>query len=158
MRPDAGLDAGEELVTSRPQAEPAARAEPAPEPAAQPQPKPETKPEVRPAHPPAVDDAARARALLEGKSQPAAAAAATAPGADGGRFIVQVGAFADADKVREVRARLERAGLKTYAQAVQTKEGRRTRVRLGPFESRSEADKALARAKALGLDGSVLTL
>lgn len=71
---------------------------------------------------------------------------------------MQVGAFADADKAREVRERLERSGLKTYTQVVDTKDGKRTRVRLGPFDSRAEADKAAGRVKGAGLSASVLSL
>ncbi len=71
---------------------------------------------------------------------------------------MQVGAFADVDKAREVRERLERSGLKTYTQVVDTKDGKRTRVRVGPFESRAEADKAAGRVKGAGLSASVLTL
>src|SRR3989344_5016708 len=101
------------------------------------------------------DEAARARALLEGRSAEPATAAATAEEA---RFIVHVGAFADADKAREARTKVERAGMKTYTQVVDTKEGKRTRVRVGPFTNRAEADKAAARIKALDLSASVLTL
>ena len=98
-----------------------------------------------------------ARPLREGRGQqPAQPAGAAA--ADQGRFIVQVGAFADADKVREVREKLERSGLKTYTQVVDTKDGKRTRVRLGPFDSRAEADKAVGRVKSAGLSASVLAL
>ncbi len=99
---------------------------------------------------PAPNDGDRARALLEGK--PASAAAAE------GRFVVQVGAFADAARAREARQTLEKAGLKTYTQVVDTKEGKRIRVRVGPFESRAEADKAAAKVKGLDLPASVLTL
>jgi glycosyltransferase involved in cell wall biosynthesis len=77
---------------------------------------------------------------------------------DDERFIVQVGAFADADKAREVRVKLERAGLKTYTQVVDSKDGKRTRVRVGPYSSRAEADKAAARIKGLDLSASILTL
>src|SRR5690606_4544014 len=120
------------------------------------EPKPEPKAESKPAA--RSDDAARARALLEGR-QPAAQAAAAAPAAEAaGRFIVQVGAFADADKAREVQGKLERSGLKTYTQTVDTKDGRRTRVRVGPFASRAEADKAAERVKGAGLAGAVLSL
>ena len=56
---------------------------------------------------------------------------------DDERFIVQVGAFADADKAREVRVKLERAGLKTYTQVVDSKDGKRTRVRVGPYNNPS---------------------
>jgi len=77
---------------------------------------------------------------------------------DNGRFVVQVGAFADADKAREVRQKLEKAGLKTYVNVAKTADGERTRVRVGPFGSRAEADKAAERVKALSLSAAILTL
>jgi len=81
------------------------------------------------------------------------------PAADAtGRFVVQVGAFADAASVRDSRAKVEKLGLKTYTQVVETDAGKRTRVRLGPFASRDEADKAAAKVKAAGLPANVLTL
>lgn len=121
-----------------------------------PEPKPEpAKPEpARPA--PHADDSARARALLEGRSTAAAPAAAAS--AQEGRFIVQIGAFADAGKASDVRQKLERAGLKSYTQVVNTKEGQRTRVRVGPFDGRAAADKAAARIKTLDLPASIMTL
>ncbi len=140
---------------SRPEArhEPRTESKPA---AAAPSPEPARQPSRN-------DDAARARALLEGRpvataGAHAAPAAAASKADEDGRFIVQVGAFADADKAREARTKLERAGLKTYTQVVDTKEGKRTRVRAGPFASRADADKAAGRIKALGLSASVLTL
>jgi DedD protein len=74
------------------------------------------------------------------------------------RFVVQVGAYADDAKAREVRARLEKAGLKTYTHVAETKDGKRTRVRLGPFATKEEADKAAARAKAMNLQATILSL
>jgi DedD protein len=75
-----------------------------------------------------------------------------------GRFVVQIGAFAEASAVRDVRSKAEKAGLATFTQTVSTADGQRTRVRLGPFASREEAEKAAAQAKAAGLGGAVLTL
>jgi DedD protein len=40
----------------------------------------------------------------------------------------------------------------------ETAEGRRIRVRLGPFTTRADADKAAAKAKALGVSPAILTL
>lgn len=125
-------------VLTKPQAAVAAVA-PAPE-----------KPAAKPAA--AADDGAKARALLDGKDEAPAAPAAT------GRFVVQVGAFSDAAKLREVRQKLEKAGLKTYTQVVDTKDGKRTRVRVGPFGAQAEADKAAARIKGLDLPASVLKM
>ena len=107
----------------------------------------------KPASAPAkVDDGGKAQALLDGKDQTRKADAVDA------RFVVQVGAFADAAKAQEVRQKLEHAGLKTYTQVVETKDGRRIRVRVGPFTGKSEADKAADKIKKLHLPAATLTL
>lgn len=101
----------------------------------------------------------RAQALLDGKEVPAATASKSAPAsAAGPRFVVQVGAFADDARAREVRLKVERAGLKTYAQVAETKDGKRIRVRVGPFATRAEAEKAATRIKRLDLPAALLTL
>jgi DedD protein len=86
--------------------------------------------------------------------------AVTAPGTETeiGRFVVQVGAFADAAAVQLIRGRAEKLGLKTYTQVAETVAGNRTRVRIGPFDTREAADHAAAKAKAGGLSAVVLTL
>lgn len=146
-------------VASAPPAETPPAPKPEPKPEAKPEPKPEPKPSTATAAKPA-DDGARARALLDGKTAAAAAAAAKPAAAsdDAGRFVVQVGAFAEADKAREVRQKLEKAGLKTYTTVTKTPSGDRTRVRVGPFASRTEADKAAGRIKGLSLPAAVLSL
>jgi DedD protein len=140
------LSPREEVVTAAPA--PARAPTPAP---ARPEP---VKPEpARPAAAPAAPtEAERARALLEGRT---AEAKPTAPSL---RIVVQVGAFADANLAREARLKLERAGLKTYTHVAETPQGRRIRVRVGPFSTQAEADKAAARVKALGLPAAILTL
>jgi DedD protein len=117
------------------------------------EPKPEAKPEAKPEPKPAAKagDGAKAQALLEGKASKEAAAA-------DGRFVVQIGAFADNAKAREARLRVERAGLKTYTQVAETSNGRRIRVRVGPFATRAEADKAAHKIKGLDLPAAILTL
>jgi DedD protein len=97
-------------------------------------------------------EAAKAKALLEDQTVNVAAADSDA------RYIVQFGAFSDETKARDARMKVERAGLKTYSQVAQTPEGKRIRVRVGPFASRAEADKAASKIKALDLPASILTL
>ena len=94
------------------------------------------------------DDGGKAQALLDGKSAKATA----------GRAAIQVGAFSDAGKVRDVRQKLEQAGLKTYTQVVEKDGKSTTRIRVGPYETREEADKAAARIRKLDLPASVLKL
>ena len=161
------LSSQEEILTEKkalPQAlpaPPAIKKEAKPAPAAEA--KPEARVETKPAPKPAVagDDGARARALLNGQanvtaSATASAAVDTAPSDE--RLIVQVGAFADAAKAKEIRMKLERAGLKTYTQAVETADGTRTRVRVGPFGNKADAEKAASKIKALDLPAAILTL
>lgn len=97
----------------------------------------------------AKDNGEKAQALLDGKPEKVTS----------GRVVIQVGAFTDAAKVRDVRNKLEQAGVKTYTQVVDGKEGKTTtRVRVGPFETRAEADKAAARIRKLDLPAALLTL
>ena len=98
------------------------------------------------------DDGSHAKALLEGKD------VEKKPDAHTGRFVIQVGAFSDAERAREARLKVEHAGLKTYTQVAETKDGRKTRVRVGPFATKAEADKAAAKVKKLGLPAAMLTL
>jgi DedD protein len=141
-----GLDAREEVVAAVPESDrPPAKV--APEVAAQAAPKPLAKAEAPAKESAEATEATRAKALLEDK-----------PVAGSVRIVVQVGAFAEADRAREIRLKLERAGLTTYTHVADTPQGKRIRVRLGPFASRAEADKAAARVKALGLPAAILTL
>jgi len=163
-------DAGKEHVSPAP-AVSASRAATGSVSVAKTEPKPVEKPTVKPPEktaskpadkpadkPPAApaDDGAKARALLEGKE---AVKAASAPAAAvAGRFVVQIGAFSDAVKAHEARVKLEKAGLKTYTQVVQPKEGKRIRVRVGPFESKLDADKVAEKIRKLDLPAAILEL
>lgn len=124
----------------------------------QPQPKTQSssKSEGKPS---AAEESARARALLNGTTPPPSVAIDSGK-ADGSseRFIVQVGAFAEVLKAREARLKVEGAGLKTYTHVTQTAGGKRIRVRVGPFATRAEADRAASKIKALGLAAAILTL
>ena len=116
---------------------------------------PPPPPPPRPA--PDNSEAQRAQALLEGKPV-AAAPAAVASDAKAARFVVQAGAYTDAATLREARQKVEKLGLKTYTQVVETDSGARTRVRVGPFDTREEAEKAAARIKSSGLAANILSL
>jgi DedD protein len=139
--------------TVTPPAAPAAAVVEAPAPAkAEVKPQPEPEPKVAAVPAPPIDTGEKAKALLEGKPDQVAAASAD------GRFVVQVGAFADPAKARAARLKVERAGLKTYTHVADTKDGKRVRVRVGPFATRAEADKAAGKIKGLDLPAAILTL
>ena len=162
----AGPVAGGDAVVVRPEAPAAASAPPAVfQPAASAAAPPPPVPPAAAASVPVPTASAAAPATPKAASAPAGASRASAP-LDGqaasapstGRFVVQVGAFADPAKAQAARRKLEAAGLKTYTHIADTKEGKRTRVRVGPFDSRAEADKAAAKVKGLDLPAAILTL
>ena len=148
--PVAAVESKPETKVAEAKPEPAVEKKPEPKPA---EAKPEPKVEAKPAEPKPdakAAEAAKARALLEGKTVDTAT--------NETRYVVQVGAFADVAKAREARQKVERAGLKTYTNVAETKEGKRIRVRAGPFASRAEADKAAEKIKGLDLPAAILTL
>ncbi|MEG1282453.1 MAG: SPOR domain-containing protein [Comamonas sp.] len=166
----------------KPEPKPEAKPKEEHKPAAKPEPKPEAKPkeekpkdapkpEAKPtddkpkesAKPKRDDDADRIRAMMEGRQASAAAATAAkpeaaAPAAASSRYIIQVGAFAEADKASEVRAKLQMAGVPAFTQNVKTSAGNRVRVRVGPFNSKDEAERAAAKVKAQGLPAALVPM
>lgn len=146
------LSAREEEVDSKP----TVVAKAGKEDAAKPQPKASEK---------GVAEATPAKPVEKVAEKPAAKAdektndkADDKPASGAERIVVQVGAFAEVERAREARLKLERAGFKTYTHVAETSQGQRIRVRMGPFATRAEAEKAAARAKALGLPAALLWL
>ena len=56
---------------------------------------------------------------------------------------------------RNALALLTDAELPVTAQVVRTAQGQRTRIRVGPFDSLAEAERAADKARSLGLDAQV---
>jgi DedD protein len=131
---------------------PLAAATPAP-----PHPKPAPVPAPEPQRP---EPAKRAPA----KTTPAATAAAPAPDSPApaataaARYVVQVGAYNEVERMRAARQRLEKLGFKSYTQDVDTPTGKRTRVRVGPFGTRQEAEAVAGKVKAVGMQANIVTL
>jgi len=99
----------------------------------------------------------RARALLEGKSADAKSAALPAT-TKSGRYAVQAAAPASETAARELVERLKKSGFAPYTEKVETKDGTRHRVRVGPYASREDAEKARARLKTLGIGANLVVL
>ncbi len=161
----AGLDAKEEVVPDskpEPKVEAKPKAEIKPEVAvaaaaavAAAVPKAETKPE--PAKPD-TNSAAKPEVKADAKPEAKPVNKPADSKDTGARFVVQAGTFSDEVKLRETRSKLEKAGITTYTQVIEGKEGRRVRVRVGPFTKRDEADKMANKIKQLQLQPQVLTL
>jgi DedD protein len=102
-----------------------------------------TPPSERPAPAAPIGDSARALALLEGKTPPAAGVES---------FVVQVGAFAESSKANSIGSDLKKRGFAAYTE----KAGTVTRVRVGPFRNRDEAEKVAERLRVSGVKGVVV--
>lgn len=137
---------------------PAAVAAPVPVPAkAEDKPKPVAKAEAEsklangaaPAQA-APSDQARAEAILNG------AEAAGQTGAASGKFVVQLGVFADSGNVKKLRERIKGQGYNSFTEDIKTDKGVKIRVRAGPFPNKEAALKARDRLKHhTGIDGIV---
>lgn len=73
-----------------------------------------------------------------------------------GRFLINVGLFAQPDNALRVHTKLTAAGLPVISTSLETGNGTRTRVRVGPFTSRAQADAAAEQIRALQLDAVVI--
>lgn len=160
--PAASVRPAPPMIIETAQPEPQTAPQAAPMPAAAPTAAPPAAavPAPQKSAPPAAA-ASKPAATAAAASKPAATAAAPAAMAAqeaAGRFVVQVGAFADDATVRQTRQKVEKLGLKTYTQEVNTDSGKRVRVRVGPFATRDEATQVLNKLKGSGLPGAVLTL
>lgn len=122
----------------------------------------QTVPPAPPAAPPARQDDAKtvasappaAETNTVAKAEPQAVPPDLA--APGAGFVVQLGAFADAQAATDLAARLKAAGFPAYTEAGLTSQGSVQRVRIGPFASREAADTTLARVKAAGYSGAIV--
>ncbi|MCL4469676.1 MAG: SPOR domain-containing protein [Gammaproteobacteria bacterium] len=116
-------------------AEMSARPTPAKPPAAQPS--PEAHP-VREAPP-----AKAAKEIAAEKAPPAKAAEAAA--AKG--YTVQLGVFSNPANAMQLQEKLLQSGIKSYTE---------TRLNVGPFQSKAEAEQALAKIRSLGISAVVV--
>lgn len=131
--------AGEKVAEPAPiRNEPPATAEPPSSASPAPLPPPPAAPPSSPAKPTVA-----APSSSPGKP---AVAAASAPD----RFAVQVAALSSAAAAKELLARLKKSGFNAYVEAVSTGETTLHRVRIGPFASREEAQRAADKAKTAG--------
>ena len=154
----------------KPVPKPEAKPEPKPElkPAIKPEtksaPKPEPKPPVKESKPHEEKKSADPMAILEGReahAEPAKPAkerveAESKPAEGGKKFSIQLAALSDPQKVDALRSKLAASGVAARFSKVQTSKGEVTRVRVGPFKSREEADAAMRRLSKAGVTGIVV--
>ncbi len=127
-----------------------------------PAPQPESKAPAaqvkeKPPEPPVAQVPKPAPPKKTAKPEPAKKPAAAPPKPAGPQYVIQVIALADADKAKQLREKIAAAGVKSYTEVVKTVKGDVTRVRAGPFEDRTAAEKAQKQLKAIGLSGNITT-
>ncbi len=74
------------------------------------------------------------------------------------KFVLQAAAPASEAAAKELADRITGAGLKSYVTKVEAKDGVRYRVRVGPYTSRDEAERARARLRAAGINANLVAL
>jgi len=119
------------------------------------------KPAATGGAPPPVLPPAPSPAPVTAAAPPPAASVASAPkparpGAGGLIFFAQAGAFTRADDAEAQRAKLALLGLD--ARITEREQAGRTvyRVRIGPFEARAQADAAIEKLQAAGVDSTLV--
>ena len=90
----------------------------------------------------------RAAAILAGKSPDMVATA--------GAHVILIGAFTNQANVKNLQTKLAQLGIKVYTEPLDTPQGKKIRVRAGPFATRDVGEKALEKMKRIGVNG-VLT-
>ncbi|MDF0606071.1 SPOR domain-containing protein [Neisseriaceae bacterium TC5R-5] len=120
-------------------------------------PKPESKPEVKATAKTEIAKPARhadPAAILEGRFD--SVEPQPAPVSDG-KTVIQLAALSDPQKVNELRTKLTSMGIVARFSKVQTSKGEVTRVRVGPFASRRDAEASLQKLAQAGVNGMIVT-
>lgn len=103
-----------------------------------------------------VAKAAKASASVIASAAPAAVGSDTEPAVGTVQgYYINVGLFAEEANARKAQARLLNEGLPAFRQELNSAKGRRIRVRVGPYESRAQADAAAASIRAMALEATV---
>ncbi|WP_234688467.1 SPOR domain-containing protein [Comamonas aquatica] len=72
-----------------------------------------------------------------------------------GKFYLNAGVYAQTANVDKAVQQLQGAKLNALRQTVSSSKGDLTRLRIGPFDTRQQAEQAAAKAKQLRIDASV---
>ena len=94
----------------------------------------------------------------ETKAKPVsdAKAAETAAKSKSSRILLQAAALSTDTAAQDLSERLRKAGFAPFTEKVDTADGVRFRVRVGPYTTRDEAQRAQARLRALGVSATLV--
>ena len=71
-------------------------------------------------------------------------------------WLIRLGAYQNAGNVRILMAKIKEMGLPVYSEKFDSPAGPRIRVFAGPFTPRDSADRAQARIRKIGVEGTVV--
>lgn len=74
-----------------------------------------------------------------------------------GTFTIQVGVFSELANVKQLQAKLKKAGLASRTETINTAKGDKIRLKVGNFKSRQDAISALSKLKTESLSGMVIS-
>lgn len=86
----------------------------------------------------------------------AKAATKSASGQPAGQYYLNAGVYAQASNVDAAVKKLKAAKLNTVRQTVSGKNGQLTRLRIGPFDTRQQAQQAASQARKLRIETSIV--
>lgn len=72
-------------------------------------------------------------------------------------FTVQVGVYSDAANVKRLQNQLKQAGFASKTERINTAKGESIRLKTGSYSSKQDAMTALAKIKAIGMPGIVVS-
>jgi DedD protein len=70
-------------------------------------------------------------------------------------YYLQIGVFSESVNVTQLQKKLSELKLKAYTEKISTDKGDKTRLRVGPFDTKDQADHAADKVKTIGLSGFV---
>lgn len=74
------------------------------------------------------------------------------------KFVVQLGAFSDAENIKQIVDKMKEVKLPVYTEKIAVSKGTVTRIRVGPYTSREKADQILEQIKKTGIQGKIVPL
>ncbi|SFM10734.1 SPOR domain-containing protein [Nitrosomonas communis] len=98
--------------------------------------------------------AAKPEPVQTAKLEPMQTAKSESPKVEG-KFVIQLGAFADPTKAKQQQQKLAASGVDAYIETIKVGGNEMVRVRVGPFPTRKAAEEGYEKLKKMGLSGVV---
>lgn len=114
---------------------------------------PEVAAEIKPVETPVTTNQPSPSVAVAPKAEPVKSETKAAAS---GNYFVQIGVFSDPEKVKQMQEKLSAKGLKSLDELIDTAKGKKTRLRVGPFEAKKDAESAMEKIKSLGLTAMIV--